>query len=690
MPLFRAALRNRVIQAGRVSADDSDMKSLVFAALSGITILAASTYTFTPLAGTSASVSTSADGTGQEAQFDAPRGVAIDRDGTIYVADTRNNIVRKITSSGVVTTLAGTGGTEGATNGTGAQARFNEPFGVAVDDAGNLYVADASNNAIRKITAAGVVTTFAGGGAAGIDDGSGTSARFDEPRGICIDSTGTLYVADYDNHTIRKITSAGVVTTIAGRADVPGSADGQGTAATFRGPMGIAVDSTGVVYVADSGNRAIRRIAASGAVTTLTVTGATLGEIRGIAVNTSGTLLVADYGTHVIRSITTAGVASTLAGTVDAPGTSDGAGSSARFHYPSAVAIASDGSLVIADTDNDTIRRVRDGSVTTIAGLAGRVLTADGQGTTARFDAPYATAVDATGVVYVADTSAHVIRRIGTDGVVTTFAGLPGAFGIDDGTGDGARFYGPTGVAVDSAGNLYVADSMNSTVRKITPARVVTTFAGSGRSRGATDGTGSAARFSQPFGVAVDGAGTVYVTDSQVNTIRKITAAGVVTTLAGQSGSSGSTDGTGTAARFTVPYGITVDSTGTLYVVDHGNHTIRKVTSSGVVTTLAGTAGSSGSTNGSGASARFNYPSGITVGRDGTVYVADTDNQIIRAVTASGEVTTVGGTANRAGTTDGVGTAALLFNPKGITISSDGKLYIADLGSRTIRLGTPQ
>ncbi|MEY4093564.1 MAG: hypothetical protein RLZZ53_763, partial [Acidobacteriota bacterium] len=242
MPLFRAALRNRVIQAGRVSADDSDMKSLVFAALSGITILAASTYTFTTLAGTSASVSTSADGTGQEAQFDAPRGVAIDRDGTIYVADTRNNIVRKITSSGVVTTLAGTGGTEGATNGTGAQARFNEPFGVAVDDAGNLYVADASNNAIRKITAAGVVTTFAGGGAAGIDDGSGTSARFDEPRGICIDSTGTLYVADYDNHTIRKITSAGVVTTIAGRADVPGSADGQGTAATFRGPMGIAVD----------------------------------------------------------------------------------------------------------------------------------------------------------------------------------------------------------------------------------------------------------------------------------------------------------------------------------------------------------------------------------------------------------------------------------------------------------------
>jgi sugar lactone lactonase YvrE len=665
------------------------MKALVLAALLGAAALA-STFSFTTLAGSGGTVSTSADGSGSDAQFDAPRGIAVDREGNYYVADTRNNIVRKITPSGVVTTLAGTGGTEGGTNGTGAQARFNEPFGVAVDDAGSIYVADASNNAVRKITAAGVVTTFAGGNGAGSADGTGTSAQFDEPRGICIDSTGTLYIADYDNHTIRKITTAGVVTTLAGRADVPGNADGVGTAASFRGPMGIAVDATGIVYVADTGNRSIRRISASGTVTTVSLSGSTLSEPRGVAVTSSGTILVADYGSHTIRSISSSGTVTTLAGAIDSPGTADGASSSARFHYPSALALLSDGSLAVADTDNDTIRGVRDNVVRTIAGRAGRVLTADGQGTNARFDAPYATAVDSTGVVYVADTSAHVIRRIGTDGVVTTFAGLPGSFGIDDGTADGARFYSPTGVAVDSSGNLYVADSMNSTIRKITPGRVVTTLAGTGRARGNTDGTGAAARFSQPFGVAVDGAGTVYVTDSQAGTIRKITSAGVVTTLAGQAGSAGSTDGTGASARFTVPYAIVVDSTGTLFVVDHGNHTIRRVTATGVVTTLAGTAGSSGSTDGTGTAARFNYPSGITVARDGTLYVADTDNQTIRALSASGEVTTVGGTSNRVGSTDGSGTAARFFNPKGISIGLDGKLYIADLGNRAVRLGTPQ
>jgi len=666
------------------------MMTWILAALLSIGAMLASTFSYSTLAGSAGTISTSADGTGTEAQFDEPRGVAVDRAGTIYVADSGNNIIRKITTSGVVTTLAGTAGTEGLTNGTGAQARFNEPFGVAVDDAGNVYVADTSNNAIRRITAAGVVTTFAGGSGAGTADGSGAAAQLHEPRGICIDSTGTLYVADYENHTVRRITAAGVVSTLAGRADVPGNADGVGTAATFRAPMGIAVDGTGVVYVTDTGNRAIRRIAANGSVTTVTVSGSPLSEPRGIAIGTAGALLVADYGSHTIRSIATSGAVTTLAGSIDTPGTADGASSSARFHYPSGLAVLSDGSLLVADTDNDTIRGVRDNVVRTVAGLAGRVLTADGVGANARFDAPYATAVDATGVVYVADASAHVIRRIGTDGAVTTFAGLPGAFGIDDGTGDGARFYAPTGVAVDPSGNLYVADRMNSTVRKVTPGRIVTTLAGSGRSRGSADGTGSAARFSQPFGVAVDGAGTVYVTDSQAGTIRRITSGGVVTTLAGQAGAVGSTDGTGTAARFTVPYGIAVDSTGTLFVVDHGNHTIRRVTSSGVVTTLAGTAGSPGSSDGSGASARLNYPTGIAVGRDGIVYVADTDNQMIRALTPSGEVTSIGGSPNRVGSTDGVGSTARLFNPKGIAVSSDGRLYVADVGNRAVRLGTPQ
>ena len=652
-------------------------------------ILTAITFTFSTLAGTPSTVVSSQDGTGAAAQFDAPRGVAVDRAGNVYVADTLNNSVRKISPSGEVVTLAGTPGTEGRGDGTGAAARFNEPFGVAVDDADNVYVADASNNAIRKITSAGVVTTLAGGGTAGTSDGTGPAARLDEPRGVAIDVNGTLYVADYNNHLIRKITSAGVVTTLAGQADVAGSADGVGTAASFRGPNGIAVDAAGVVYVADTGNRAIRRISADGVVTTRTLSGPMLSEPRGIAVDAAGVLTVADYGSHTIRSISTSGVVSTFAGTLSSPGTTDATGSAARFHYPSGVAITSAGAIYVADTDNDTVRAITTaGAVTTIAGLAGRTSSVDGQGAAARFEDPFSAAVDADGVVYIADSAAHVIRRITPDGAVTTWAGSPGSFGSTDGTGSAARFYSPFGVAVDTAGNVYVADSLNSAVRKITAGGVVTTLAGTARSRGSADGTGSAARFDQPFGIAVDANGNVYVSDATANAIRKITPAGVVSTFAGLAGTGGSTDGTGTSARFVVPYGVAVDTTGTVFVVDHGNHTIRRITSAGVVTTLAGTAGSAGSTDGSGAAARFKYPSGVAVDRQGNVFVADTDNQVIRQITSSGEVTTVGGAASP-GSTDGVGTAARFFNPKGIAADAAGRIYIADRSNHTVRVGTP-
>lgn len=646
--------------------------------------LAAITFTFSTLAGSPAPLVNSQDGTGTAAQFDAPYGVAVDRAGNLYVADTLNNTVRKISPGGAVVTLAGSPGEEGNTNASGAAARFNEPFGVAVDEAGNVYVADASNNAIRKITPAGAVTTVAGGGAAGSSDGTGTAARLDEPRGVAVDVNGTIYVADYDNHLIRKITAAGVVTTLAGQADVAGNADGVGTAATFRGPNGIAVDASGIVYVADTGNRAIRRISASGAVTTV---GQGLTTPRGVAVDANNRILVADLGAHAIRTVAADGTVATLAGSPGTPGTADGSGTAARFHFPGGIAVSNDGTAYVADTDNDTIRAIASsGSVTTLAGLAGRSSSADGQGAAARFEDPFSTAVDANGVVYVADSAAHVIRRITPDGVVTTYAGSPGAYGSADGTGSAARFYSPFGVAVDTAGTVYVADSYNRTVRKIAAGGVVTTLAGSPQAGGRADSTGTAARFDQPFGIAVDANGNVYVSDAIGNTIRKISPAGVVSTLAGQAGSPGSADGTGASARFTVPYGVAVDSTGTVFVVDHGNHTIRKVTADGVVTTLAGTAGSAGLTDGSGAAARFRYPSGVAVDRDGQIFVADTDNQVIRHITPAGDVATVGGAA-ATGSTDGVGTTARFFNPKGIAADAAGRIYIADRGNHTVRIG---
>jgi sugar lactone lactonase YvrE len=252
---------------------------------------------------------------------------------------------------------------------------------------------------------------------------------------------------------------------------------------------------------------------------------------------------------------------------------------------------------------------------------------ADGAENEASFYEPSAVAVDSNGNVYVADGENYKIRKITPAGVVTTLAGS-GVSDSDDGTGTAASFLYPQEVAVDSSGNVYVADS--GKIRKITPAGVVTTLAGSGVS-GSEDGTGTAASFNRPAGVAVDSSGNVYVADFSNNKVRKITPAGVVTTLAG-SGRQGSRDGT--AASFKWPNGVALDSSGDLYVADYGNRKIRKITPAGVVTTLAGS-GVEGSEDGTGTAASFAYADGVAVDRSGNVYVADRGNNLIRKITIS-------------------------------------------------------
>ena len=657
---------------------------------------------FSTLAGTPGAVINSAEGTGSAAQFYSPRGVAVDATGTVFVADSSNNTIRKVTAAGVVTTFAGVAGSQGGTDGTGTGARFIDPYGIALDSSGNLYVADTSNNTIRKITSAGVVTTLAGSpGPQGSSDGTGAAARFREPRGIAVDSNGNVYVADYQNSAIRRITPAGVVTTFAGVAGSQGSTDGTGTTARFKDPFSVAADAAGNVYVADTANKAIRKITPAGVVTTLagtigssgttdgTGTAARFIEPRGIAADSNGNLYVADYGAHTIRKISSAGVVTTLAGTGSNPGTSDGAGASAKFYYPSGVTVDIAGNVYVADTSNNTIRKITAaGVVTTLAGLAGRSSSVNAAGAAARFEDPYAVAADSLGNVYVADATDHSIRKSTPAGVVTTLAGTAGSFGSSDGMGSAARFKGPLGIAVDGVGTVYVADTGNSIIRKITATGAVTTLAGTAGSSSSADGAGVAARFSEPNGIAVDSAGNLYVADTSNGTIRKISAAGAVTTLAGTAGSSGLMDGTGSAARFQVPFDVAVDIAGNVYVSDHGNHAVRKITPAGVVTTLAGS-GTAGNSDGTGTAASFRFPSGIAVDSAGNVLLADTDNHVVRQITPAGVVTTIGGTVRLTGSANGVGTAARFFNPKDVAADSSGNRYVADRGNHTIRKGSP-
>ena len=320
--------------------------------------------------------------------------------------------------SGVVSTLAGSG-TFGYTDGTGTSAKFDYPPGVAVDGAGNVYVADQGNNRIRKITASGVVSTLAGSGTPGNADGTGTSAQFSYPYGVAVDGAGNVYVADQGNNRIRKITASGVVSTLAGSTS--GYTDGTGTSAQFNNPYGVAVDGAGNVYVADRYNDRIRKI-------------------------------------------TTSGVVSTLAGSTN--GYTDGTGTSAQFYNPFGVAVDGAGNVYVADLYNHRIRKITaSGVVSTLAGNGTYGYT-DGTGTSAKFNRPTGIAVDGAGNVYVADLSNHRIRKITTSGVVSTLAGS--TYGYTDGTGTSAKFYYPSGVAVDGAGNVYVADYHNHRIRKIT------------------------------------------------------------------------------------------------------------------------------------------------------------------------------------------------------------------------------
>ena len=708
-------------------------------------------------------------------------GAASDSQNNLYVADYNNHTIRKITPTGTTSIFAGVAGLSGTADGTGSAARFCFPRGIAIDATNNLYVVDAGNYTIRKITSSGVVTTFVGtAGSQGIVDGTGSAARFYTPWGITVDSGGNLYVTEYTQHVVRKITSGGVVTTFAGLAGTGGSADGTGSAARFRNPYGIAADSSNNLFVCDGYYRTIRKITSSAVVTTFAGnTGgggytdgigifARFGAPRGIAVDSSNNLYVTDSANCNIRKITSSAVVTTFAGQTASSnvGNVDGTGTDARFTSPVAIAITPSNLLYVSD--NSAIRKIDSSAVvTTFVGLFGKFGNADGlnnfrtiswqdSSTTqfrsitgsinlitdytdplifstnnteraritetgilsagavsvqtfasvlstgtlqtgiynghdvlndnalfigagnnltipvAKFWSPFALVQDLSGNIYVADTSNGCVRKINAaNNVTTTFA-----------TG----FNGLYGITIDSSNNLYVADVFSHVIYKITSAGIVSTFAGTVNTAGYLDGTGTAAKFNNPWGIDIDSSGNLFVADSGNNVIRKITSAGVVSTFAGLSAASGYLDGTGSAARFSLLAGLTVDTTNNnIYVCDRDNSVVRKITSAGVVSTFAGLSSTPGSADGTGTAAQFFGLQGITVDSNSNVYVADSTNCTIRKITSAGVVTTIAGSVGALSFADGTGTAARFYYPSGINVDANNNLIVADTYNSVIR-----
>jgi sugar lactone lactonase YvrE len=612
------------------------------------------------------------DARGSAARFSIPTGVAVDAAGNVFVADSANHVIRKITPAGDVSTFAGTPNVFGRADGKPGSFRF--PWALTVNKAtSEVYVADFSNVEIRKITPDGIVSTLAGDGIAGSTDGTGSAARFSGPRGIVVDAGGMIYVLD--GFRVRKITPDGVVTTLA----------------SFNSfPQGIAIDpASGTIYVAATAESAILEVAADGKVTTLagtygsdnadgTGTAAHFIAPRGVAVDPNGNIVVTDYAAKLLRQVTPAGVVTTLAGAYEASGTVEGKGTNARFSDPSGVAFGAAGTLYITDDVDDVILRMTpSGDITTFAGSAPKFGVADGTGTAARFSLPGAIAADADGNTYVLDHT-NVLKRITPAGVVTSIAGLANASGAQDGTGSAARFNYPLGIAVDRRdGSVIVADTMNDTIRRVTSQGIVTTVAGKAGIAGGSNGTGTAATFSGPRGVAVDGSGNVYVADSNNSVIRKITPDGVVSTFAANPGHS---------PTIQFPTAVAVDTAGNVYVNDNRN-LIRKVTPDGTINNFVGNSGLTNA-DGVGTAAGFNYPGSIALDRDGNLWVADVANQLIRRVTPAGVVTTVAGAVFRNGNVNGFGISARFNYPSGIAVAPNGRILIADTYNDAIRIGT--
>ena len=323
-----------------------------------------------------------------------------------------------------------------------------------------------------------------------------------------------------------------------------------------------------------------------------------------------------------------------------------------------------------------------------VTSLAGQTLVsggANGAGTNALFSDPAAMVADSPGNLFVADSGNHAIRKVSSAGLVTTFAGQLGVVG-SGGTGAQAKFNRPCGIAMDRAGNLFVSDTGNHTIRKITPAGGVSTIAGSVGQSDFANGSGTTARFSSPLGLAVAADGTLYVADSGNHVIRVISPSGVVSTFAGSPENWGSDDGAGGVARFNGPVGVALNESGDLLVSDANNHTIRKVATSGVVATWAGTAGLDGCVDGNGRSARFCMPAELAVDRHGNVFLADSFNHVVRKISREGRVTTVTGLPGGGGAGDGANGQARLFNPYGLAVRPDGSLALADAYNQLLRI----
>lgn len=635
-------------------------------------------------------------GPAAQAQFGHIQGIAVDRWGNLYLADTDSHRVRKVDFRGTIVTVAGTGAAGFSGDGHPAvQAQLSLPYGVAVDRNGVLYIADLGNNRVRRVGLDGNISTVAGSGLRGsaLSGTVASEAPLLTPRNVAVDSAGNVYFSEFEGHRVRMISPDGRLFTVAGTGVAGFRGDGGiAAAAQLSYPAGLVFDAGGRLYIADSGNRRVRRVSTSGQI--FTVAGGTeataLLAPTALAIGPDGTLFVAD-GSPVVRAqsawawtdfagagvpgfsgdggpataarlsnprdlaasatalyiadgsrvrlVDAAGKIRTVAGDGYLRAIGDGGpAADALLYRPNSVALSA-GALIIADTGTERVRRVGPGgAITTLAGTGEAGYSAEpATAASTSLNSPMGVAVDREGNVLVADANNHRIRRIGNDGHIETIAGT-GAPGTSP---EGASplltaLRGPRGICLDAAGVMYIVDTANHRVLRVAPGGPVRTAAGSGApGYGGDGGPARLARLRDPGACAVDAADRLYIADTGNHRVRRVRADGGLETVAGSGAGGFSGDG-GNAmeAALFAPGGVAIDAQGNLFIADTGNHRIRRVTPAGIIGTIAGTGypGFSGD-DGPAAAAHLNAPAGLALDSSGVLYVADAVNNRVRRLT---------------------------------------------------------
>ncbi len=565
------------------------------------------------VAGNGLTIPSGEGGTATSASFGLPYAVVADNSGNLYLADYLYSRIRKVSAGGIITTIAGTGTSGFSGDGglaTNASITLVSLPCLALDSSGNLYF--AGGNRVRKVVlSTGIITTVAGTGIGGFsgDGGAATSAQLNFPTAVTVDAAGNLYISDSSNQRVRQVNTSGIISTVAGKGVGGFSGDGgPATAATFGSLQGLAADSAGNIYVSDPSTYRIRKFAPGGNIVTVAgngtqgfsgdngpATSASLFLAAGIAVDSTGNLYIADNRNFRIRKVDTAGTITTIAGSGNCCWTGDG-GSATLATLANAVGLvlSPGANLYVFDSTGARIRKITPGgTISAVAGTGTPGFSGDGGPASSAMinvTVPTSAGFDSAGNFYFADTGNFRVRKIDTSGTITTIAGTGGqSFSGDGGPATSATLVFPRGVAVDAAGNVYIID--NTRVRKVAVGGTITTIAGTASSNYSGDGgLATAADLNTPLSIAIDASGNIFLEEFS-SRIRKFTEGGIITTIAGTATNGFSGDGgPATSATFaSSPFNLAADPSGNLFVADTGNLRVRKIDLSGIVTTVAGT-----------------------------------------------------------------------------------------------------